>query len=228
MSKATVERGKLSEDLAKQRQYWDSQVHDLDSIYSRRKGRFGNWIDTTFRWDMYKRYEYTMAHSEPIAGRAFLEVGCGTGRYALEYAKRGARRVVGIDIAAKMIEVCQARARQEGVEDKCSFVVADLLEYRPDKKFDVTIGIGLFDYISDPLPVLKKMRQVTRDKVIVTLPRLWTWRAPVRRVRLALRGCDVYFYSKARMAALIRQAGFKSFEYEQVGQLYCVRMKAEG
>jgi hypothetical protein len=51
---------------------------------------------------------------------------------------------------------------------------------------------------------------------------LRTWRAPVRRVRLALKGCDVYFYSKTKIDALLKQAGFARYEIEQVGQLFCV------
>ena len=212
----------MSQELAKQGDYWDREVAAFDSIYLHGKSRFDNWIDATFRWDMYARFDYTMAHAEPIAGRTFLDVGCGTGRYALEFARRGARHVVGIDIAEKMLEVCRQRAEAEGMSDRCSFVHSDLLAYQPATKFEVCIGIGLFDYIREPLPVLAKMREVMTDRAIVTLPRFWTWRAPVRKVRLALKGCGVYFYTKGQIDALLKQAGFKRYEMEQVGQLYCV------
>ena len=212
----------MRQDLATQEDYWDREVNDFDSIYARSKNGFDNWIDATFRWDMYARFDYTLENAEPIRDRSFLDVGCGTGRYALEFARRGARRVVGIDIAEKMLAVCQARAREEHFEDRCSFVHTDLTQYQPDAQFDVCIGIGLFDYIREPLPVLAKMRKVVTDCAIMSLPRLWTWRAPMRRMRLALRGCDVYFYSKERIDALLKQAGFKSYTMKQVGQLYCV------
>lgn len=212
----------MSEDLVKQKDYWDREVAGFDSIYSHGKGKLDNWIDATFRWDMYARFGYTMRHAEPVAGRSFLDVGCGTGRYALEFARRGAGRVVGIDIAAKMVAVCEARAREAGVEDRCTFIQSDLLAYEPDARFNVCIGIGLFDYVRDPLPVMTKMRQVVDDRAIMSLPRFWTWRAPVRKVRLALRGCPVFFYTKERIDALLKQAGFARYELEQVGQLYCV------
>jgi 2-polyprenyl-3-methyl-5-hydroxy-6-metoxy-1,4-benzoquinol methylase len=210
----------MSQDLAKQKKYWDREVTELDSIYSHGKSKISNWVDATFRWDMYARFEYTMEHAQPIEGRSLLDVGCGTGRYALEFARRGAQ-VTGIDIAANMVQVCEARAREQGLAARCQFIVSDLLAFE-SSPFDVCIGIGLFDYIRDPLPVLCKMRAVTRDRVIVSLPRFWTWRAPVRRVRLALRGCPVFFYTKERIDRLIRQAGFQRYELEQVGQLYCV------
>lgn len=212
----------MNQELSKQKSYWDNEVKDFDSIYSHGKGKLDNWIDATFRWDMYARFDYTMRNSEPIHGHSFLEVGCGTGRYALEFARRGARRVVGIDISDKMLAVCQERARQEHLDDRCEFVQSDLIQYQPDTQFDVCIGIGLFDYIREPLPVLTKMREVTQDRAIVSLPRFWTWRASVRKIRLALRHCDVFFYTKERIDALLKQAGFKRYTMQQVGQLYCV------
>lgn len=212
----------MPQDLAKQENYWDREVSDFDSIYARSKSRFDNWIDATFRWDMYARFDYTMENSEPIQGRIFLDVGCGTGRYALEFARRGARRVVGIDIAEKMLAVCKQRAREEQLLDRCAFVHTDLTQYEPEAQFDVCIGIGLFDYIREPLPVLTKMREVISDRAIMSFPRFWTWRAPVRKARLALRQCDVFFYTKERIDALLKQAGFKRYSLQQVGQLYCV------
>ncbi len=212
----------MNQELLKQKDYWDKKVAEFDSIYSHGKSKFSNWVDTTFRWDMYARFDYTMEHAEPIEGRTFLDIGCGTGRYAIELARRGARQVIGIDIAEKMVRVCEARAREQGVSERSTFVVTDLLAYEPASRLDVCIGIGLFDYIREPLPVMRKMRQVVTDRAIMSLPRLWTWRAPVRRARLALRGCPVFFYSKERIDLLLRQAGFRRYELQQVGQLYCV------
>ena len=214
----------MSKQLDNQRDYWDRTVDDFDSIYSHGKSKFDNWIDTTFRWDMYARFDYTIENSAPIEGRTFLDVGPGTGRYVFEFLKRGARHVTGIDIADNMLAVCRERAQAEGVADRCTFIQSDLLKFNPDTKFDVTIGIGLFDYVPDALPVLTKMREVTTDRAIASFPLLWTWRAPVRRVRLALKGCDVYFYSLEKLDSLIKKAGFTSYQLKTVGQLYCVTM----
>lgn len=212
----------MSQQLDNQRKYWDHNVGDFDSIYSHGKSKFQNWLDATFRWDMYARFDYTMEHAAPIQGRTVLDVGCGTGRYAFEFLRRGARHVVGIDIAERMLEVCRQRAHDEGVSDRCAFIHSDLAAYQPASKFDVCIGIGLFDYIPDALPVLTRMRECVMHCAIVSLPRLWTWRAPVRKVRLAFKGCDVYFYTPKQIETLLNQAGFKRFELEEVGQLYCV------
>lgn len=212
----------MNEQIMKQQHYWDKEIDNFDAIYSQKKSRLGRWLDQIFRWDMKARFEYTLKNSEPIQGRSFLDVGCGTGLYSLELVRRGASQVVGIDISLNMIQVCQQRANENGFGDRTTFLQTDLLEYRLDSQFDVCIGIGLFDYIKEPLPVIKKMRESVRDRAIMSFPRFWTWRAPVRKIRLGLRGCDVYFYTRVRIDRLLKQAGFSRYELEQVGKLYCV------
>ena len=212
----------MSQELAQQSRYWDEHLGDFDAIYSHHKGRVSVLLDVLFRWDMYGRFDYTMRNAEPLAGRTVLDVGCGTGRYALDFARRNARHVVGLDISEQMIRTCEARAHEARMSDRCSLVHTDLLAYRPDRTFDVSIGIGLFDYIRDPLPVLKKMRECTQDRAIASFPRRWTWRAPVRKVRLGLQHCSVYFYARGDIERLVREAGFAGCRMERIGQLYCV------
>ncbi len=212
----------MSQDLNRQEKYWDEKSRQFDAIYGHDKGAFSNWLDKVFRWDMYARYEYTMKNVAPIEGRSFLDVGCGTGRYALELARRGASRVVGIDISQKMLELARQRMSEERLDDRCRFEQFDLLHYQPGELFDVCIGIGLFDYIREPLPVLTRMRQVVKDRIVISVPRFWTWRAPVRKARLGMKGCDVFFYTKSNIRGLLKDAGFAKHTMEKIGQLYCI------
>jgi 2-polyprenyl-3-methyl-5-hydroxy-6-metoxy-1,4-benzoquinol methylase len=209
-------------EIITQRNYWNREVQDFHSIYSHQKSKFATYLDQVFRKDMYERFVFTMEKSWPIPYRKYLDVGCGSGVYSLELARKGAASVTGLDIAENMLQVCRASADREGLSHRCNFIHSDLLEYQTDEKFDVSIGIGLFDYISDPLPVLKRMREVTRDKAILSFPRLWTWRAPIRKARLALRDCPVFFYTKSAIGSLVKEAGFADCEITKVGKLYCV------
>jgi 2-polyprenyl-3-methyl-5-hydroxy-6-metoxy-1,4-benzoquinol methylase len=212
----------LSNEIQAQRAFWNSEADAFQSIYTHRKSKFFNMLDQIFRKDMYERYRFTIANCEPIEGRTFLDVGCGNALYSLELARKGAAKVVGIDIAEVMIGLCKKSADAENLSDRCNFIQTDLLEYKPDQKFDVSFGIGLFDYIKNPLPVLTKMLAVSNNKVIMAFPRLYTWRAPVRKVRLTIKGCDVYFYSAARINKLMKDAGFSRHTLTKVGKLYCV------
>jgi len=212
----------MSDDLQKQKIYWNREVDNFDAIYSHNKGLLGNMMDKLVRWDMYKRFEFTMRNSEPIENCTFLDVGCGTGRYSLEYARRGARFVLGLDVSENMIDTCKKRAIEEGFSDRTSFVVTDLVDYKPDREFDVCIGIGLFDYIRKPEPVIQKMRACVRGKIILSFPSVWTWKAPVRKIKLGVGQCDVFFYTRNEVRSVIESAGFRSYSIEKIGQLYCV------
>ena len=212
----------MNNELQAQRAFWNSEADAFQRIYTHRKSGFANALDRVFRKDMYERFVFTIENCEPIRNRTFLDVGCGNGLYSLELARKGAAKVVGIDIAEVMIGLCKQSSENENLDDRCTFIQTDLLDYKPESTFDVSFGIGLFDYISDPLPVLKKMREVSTDKAIMAFPRLWTWRAPVRKVRLARKGCPVFFYSAARINSLMRDAGFSRHTLTRVGKLYCV------
>lgn len=216
----------MNEEIIKQKIFWDKEANEFDSIYSHRKNKIMNLLDATFRWDMYKRYEYAIEASNPILNKTFLDVGCGTGLYSLSFAKDDAQKVVGIDISDVMVKICRDRANQEGLNGKCTFIQTDLINYIPDEKFDICIGIGLFDYIKEPLPVLTKMKAVIRDKAIMSFPRAGTLRSVVRRLRLALKGCAVYFYTKENIEDLLKKAGFKKCDLKKIGQLYCVTANA--
>ena len=212
----------MNNEIVAQRKYWNSQADAFQRIYTHRKSPLSNALDRLFRQDMYERFRFTVANCEPISGRTFLDVGCGNGLYSFELAKNGAGKVTGIDISEVMLDLCRQSAKANGFDNVCTFVQTDLLAYNPADKVDVSFGIGLFDYIAEPLPVLKKMREVTTDKVIASFPRLWTWRAPIRKVRLGLSGCNVVFYTKERVERLMREAGFSKVEVTRVGKLHCV------
>jgi cyclopropane fatty-acyl-phospholipid synthase-like methyltransferase len=212
----------MNENIIRQMKFWDKDARNFDAIYSHRKGRLGNFLDSLFRWDMYERYNYTMWNAEPIRNRTFLDIGCGTGRYSLEFARRGASKVIGLDISQKMINICNQRAQDEGLGDITSFIGSDLLGFCTQDKFDVCIGIGLFDYIKEPVSVISKMRESIQDRAIMSFPKFGTWRAPVRKARLSLKGCHVYFYTLKKLEKMLKMAGFKRYNLQEIGQLYCV------
>lgn len=216
------ELASTNNELLTQRNYWNREVNDFHSIYSHQKSNFAQYLDRVFRKDMYERFVFTLEQAAPIEQRHVLDVGCGSGVYSLEFLRRGAASVTGLDIAENMLAICRQSAAREGLAERCRFIHSDLLEYDTDSTFDISIGIGLFDYISEPLPVLKKMRQLTSDRAILSFPRLWTWRAPVRKARLALRDCPVFFYTKSGIESLLKDAGFADYQITKVGKLHCV------
>jgi 2-polyprenyl-3-methyl-5-hydroxy-6-metoxy-1,4-benzoquinol methylase len=65
-----------------------------------------------------------------------LDVGCGTGRHAIELAKRG-YQVTGLDLSANMLAKARANAKAAGV--RLRFIQKDARQFRFRKKFDLAI-----------------------------------------------------------------------------------------
>ncbi len=103
-------------------------------------------------------------------------------------------------------------------------LIADvsLENWTSDERFDLVIAIGFWDYIADPRSRLKKIHGMTKGTFLSAWPRAETWRAPVRKVRLSILGCPVYFFRHDQVHSLLTEAGFTIKSEEVIGQLYCV------
>ena len=104
--------------------------------------------------------------------------------------------------------------------DHCEFRVADFMGLDLDEKFDAVISIGVFDYVREPEPFLRKMTQTANVKVVVTFPVLWSWRVIPRWIRLNLAGCPVYFFTAAAVRKLCAESGLTVKRLERVGKIH--------
>lgn len=202
--------------------FWNDIAHDFDAIYTGNKSAFGRALDRWLRQDIFGRFDWVMRKGGDVRGQTVCDIGCGSGRFVTELAKRGAKRVMGVDVAPEMLKIARELVDKDGVGDRCEFKHADIEHWTTDEKFDLVIAIGFWDYIADPRSRLQKIRGITRGTFLSAWPRAETWRAPVRKVRLSILGCPVYFYRHDEVHKLITEAGFTIKSEEVIGQLYCV------
>ena len=73
-------------------------------------------------------------------GATVLDLGAGTGVWAVTAARLGARRVVAVEREAVLLPVIEALAREAGVEDRVEVVRADARRVRLRREFDVVVG----------------------------------------------------------------------------------------
>jgi hypothetical protein len=130
--------------------------------------------------------------------------------------------VTGVDVAPEMIRLSKELVTKDGVADRCDFHVTDVENWTTNERFDLVIAIGFWDYIADPRSRLEKIRGITKGTFLSAWPRAETWRAPVRKARLSILGCPVYFFRHDEARKLITDAGFTIKSEETIGQLYCI------
>jgi 2-polyprenyl-3-methyl-5-hydroxy-6-metoxy-1,4-benzoquinol methylase len=202
--------------------HFDADAARFDAIYDDRKSAFARFMDDVWRGVVRRRYELVLKRLGPLEGKSVLDVGCGSGRYCLAYAQRGAARVVGVDFAAAMIELARRHAQQLGVADRCEFRVGTFPEAVTDGPFDVSTAMGFFDYVADPVPIVARMRELTRTTMILSFPKAWEWRVPFRRLRFLLAGCPLFLYSASSVREILTTAGVERCDWIELDRDYIV------
>jgi len=204
-----------------EREYWEGAAQEFDTFYKKDKDFLRRAIDQTFRKGMKDRIILTLQECRNIRGKSVLDIGCGSGRIAVELAKKGAR-VVGLDISEKMLKIASSMASKSRVEENCDFVHGNFATHDFSEKFDITLALGFFDYTEDPRPHLQKMSSLTREKALMSFPAKFAFQVPIRMIWLRSRNQPVYFYIKKELTQLLSQQ-FARFKIEDISAGYfCV------
>jgi SAM-dependent methyltransferase len=86
-----------------------------------------------------------------IQGKTVIDFGCGGGAEALEYARHGARRVIGLDIRDDVLDIARRRAAEAQLEDVCTFATTT------DTPADIIISLDSFEHFHDSAEILRIM-----------------------------------------------------------------------
>ena len=98
-----------------------------------------------------------------LNGKRVLDLGCGMGEHCKDYINRGAKRVVGVDISEKMLEV----ARKENSDENILYLNIPMEDISSiDEKFDVVISSLAMHYIEDFDGVVKAVYSLLEDEGI--------------------------------------------------------------
>jgi 2-polyprenyl-3-methyl-5-hydroxy-6-metoxy-1,4-benzoquinol methylase len=171
-----------------------------------------------------KRLELNVAKLQPFAGKKILDVGCGSGRFCLEFAKAGAAKVVGVDFAKLMIDIAEELAKEQGVAEQCDFRVGTFPEIVPESEgpFDASTANGFFDYIAEPVPVIEAMRKLTKGKMILSFPKAVEFRVPLRRLRFWVKGTPLFLYRENQVVDILKRAGVEKYEWINLDRDYLI------
>jgi len=62
---------------------------------------------------------------ENCKNKVVLDYGCGNGIHSVPLAKMGAKKVIGIDLSEKSLEIAREKIKKEGLEGKVEFQKMD-------------------------------------------------------------------------------------------------------
>jgi ubiquinone/menaquinone biosynthesis C-methylase UbiE len=121
-------------------------------------------------WDLIGKH--TVTNLKLPAGAKILDVGCGTGASALPAAQAVGENgfVVGVDLAARLLDRARAKASAARL-DNVEFRVADMtaLNY-PDESFDAVVSVFSIFFVPDMEGLVRELWRMVRPggKLAVT------------------------------------------------------------
>jgi len=101
------------------------------------------------------------------SGSSVLDYGCGTGRSALDHARRGCS-VTAYDLSPNMLSFAETKAKQIGMNIEFTSTPSQLI----DRTWPLVTCIGVLDYYPDPKPLLRELNNYLEKtgRLIVTWP----------------------------------------------------------
>ncbi len=102
---------------------------------------------------------------QDLTGASVLDTGCNAGFYALEMKRRGAKRVLGIDVDERYLQQARFASKTLGLEielEKRSIYAVDEIA----GQFDFVFFMGLFYHLRYPLLALDKVIKKVRGKLV--------------------------------------------------------------
>jgi 2-polyprenyl-3-methyl-5-hydroxy-6-metoxy-1,4-benzoquinol methylase len=209
----------LTEDI---KEYFERKAKEFDELYDNQGSLFQMMVNKIFRKGLYERAYITLKECGDVRGKRILDVGCGSGRISVPLAERGAV-VVGIDYSLSMLNLARNFAKEREIEENIEFKDVDFMSDFNEGLFNITLALGVFDYIQNPIPFLSKMKTLTTEQILASYPARFTPQAPIRKLWLYTRKCPVYFYTKREIDRIYKAIELTSYEIIDYSAGYLVK-----
>ena len=139
--------------------------------HDRVAGRYdASYDDAYWQWHDALTWQHLKGHLPSDTSAPVLDLGCGTGKWALKLAKSG-YAVTCVDISGAMVEQARRKFEAAGLLQRAEFVQADLCDLGglPAGKFALAVALGEpIGSASSPSQALKQIRRrLTEGGVLV-------------------------------------------------------------
>ena len=99
-----------------------------------------------------------------LKGKSMIDIGCGDGKYTIEFLKHDPKTILAIDPAIDAIRTANKKYRQT----KIKFEIGNIYELSKIKKtFDVAIVRGVLHHLYQPEIAIKQLSTIAKTVVII-------------------------------------------------------------
>src|SRR5438876_3110973 len=152
-----------------------------------------------------------------LVGKTVLDIGCGTGFFALETLRHGASSCLGVDLSSASIHEANEFAKESGLQDRARFDVADAATTRQPAS-DVVVMDKVLCCYPDAEALLKTASNSSRELLGFVVPRDEGLMKPAMRIGTALinlveklrkTGFRLYLHPLRSIDELLAGSGFQ-------------------
>ena len=160
-------------------------------------------------------------------GKRVMEIGCGIGTDAINFARAGAK-VTAIELSPKSLKIAKQQAKVFGLQDKIVFYQGDaehLTDVVPIAPYDLIYAFGVIHHTPNPKKVIEQLQNYVQPGSTIKLMvyyryswkvlwilltyghgRFWRINELVARHSEAQTGCPItHLYSRAQVRSLLYQ-----------------------
>ena len=190
--------------------HYEAEVYRLvrTSTYGKDLGQTG-WTTTQESEEIPQRLQLSAASN-------VLEIGCGSGRYALQVAGRVGCRIVGVDINAAGVENANHLAAAQNLSSQVTFRVADVSQPLAfdDAAFDAVFSNDVLCHVRGRLALLREIFRVLKPGGMFLFSDALVIGGMISHEEVAARSAIGYylFSPPGENERLLRDAGFARIE----------------
>jgi magnesium-protoporphyrin O-methyltransferase len=120
-----------------------------------------------------------------LVGKTILDIGCGTGFFALETLRQGASSCVGVDLSSAAIHEANEFAKESGLRDRATFEVANGASTQHPSS-DIVVMDKVLCCYPDANSLLKTASASSRELLGFVVPRDRGLMKPLMRVGIGV------------------------------------------